>query len=475
MLIDELEEYVKSGIYPFHMPGHKRREDVLAAINLCHDLTEAEGVDDLHCANGILRNAMDNASRFFGADRSFFLVNGSTCGILAALAACLKSGDKIICARNCHKSVYNGISLLHLDPQYVYAPAVDSHFGIYGSIKPESVEALMNREGDIRAVILTSPTYEGVISDIKAISDICKRHGAILIVDEAHGAHLGHFDGFPDGAVKSGADIVIQSAHKTLGAITQSALLHICGDRVSADAVAQWLAVFETSSPSYLIMESIDHAVRSLQSEGEELFSRYIRRLDRFSEKAKSLEGIEILYCGKNINKGSGDIFAFDRGKLVISGIKKGLSGTALSKLLLKKYKIQLEMSSLNYAVAMTSYCDTDEGFERLYSALNEIDKTKPGETALDLQKAIPSVRPAAVMKLYKAQEAKKLKLPLEQSAGAISAEFVYAYPPGIPLIAPGELITAELIELIKKLLRSGAALRKSLSGEQPVIAAVIS
>ena len=217
MLSDKLEEYSKSGIYPFHMPGHKRRGDMLCKISAEHDLTEVEGVDDLHSPCGILKEAMDNAAEFFGAKKTFFLVGGSTVGILSALAACTQRGGKIVCARNCHKSVYNGIALLGLSPIYVLPPVI-SPLGIHGSISPLDVEAALKENVNVQAVILTSPTYEGVISDISSISDICRRHGAVLIVDEAHGAHLGHFEGFPAGAVRSGADIVIHSARFCISA-----------------------------------------------------------------------------------------------------------------------------------------------------------------------------------------------------------------------------------------------------------------
>lgn len=469
MLYDTLEEYSKSGIYPFHMPGHKRNRAMTLPLSVTHDMTEVDGLDDLHCADGILKEAMDNAAEFFGADRTFFLVNGSTCGILASLAACTKRGDTIICARNCHKSVYNGISLLGLKPQFIIPNTIAEPFSCYGSVNPTKVEQLLTKHPNTAAVIITSPTYEGIISDIKAISDICRRFGVVLIVDEAHGAHLGLFDGFPDGAVKCGADIVIQSTHKTLGAVTQSALLHVCGNLASGDKIAQKLAVFETSSPSYLIAESIDSTINILQNNGKELFSDYIKRLDNFSVKAKELKNIDILLYGNN--SASDSIFDFDRSKLIISAVRKGYSGAQLSDILLNKYKIQIEMSSLNYIVAMTSYCDTDDGFMRLITALCEIDSGENGSFRPKTA-AMPKSYTRAI-EIYEAEELSKTKIRSEQAEGRICGEFIFAYPPGIPLAVPGEVITSELINVTAALKSAGVLIKNSVSGDGDCITTI--
>lgn len=461
MLYDTLEEYSKSGIYPFHMPGHKRNAKMVQPLSVTHDMTEVDGLDDLHCAGGILKAAMDNAADFFGADRTFFLVGGSTCGILASLAACTKRGDTIICARNCHKSVYNGISLLGLKPQFITPDTIPAPFSCYGSVNPTEVEQLLTKHPNAAAVIITSPTYEGIISDIRAISGICRRFGVVLIVDEAHGAHLGLFDGFPDGAVNCGADIVIQSTHKTLACLTQSALLHVCGNTVDSAKTAQKLAVFETSSPSYLITESIDTAINILQKNGKELFAAYIKRLDDFSVNAKELKDIDILLYGNNAIKDN--IFAFDRSKLIISAVKKGYSGAQLSDILLNKYKIQVEMSSLNYIVAMTSYCDTDEGFMRLITALCEIDSGENGSFRPKTA-AMPKSYTRAI-EIYEAEELSKTKIRSEQAEGRICGEFIFAYPPGIPLAVPGEVITSELINVTAALKSAGVLIKNSVSG----------
>ena len=230
-LLERLSTYAASDVYPFHMPGHKRqvKMGITSAPNpFSVDITEIDGFDNLHHAEDILKESMNSAAAVYGADRSWYLVNGSTCGILAAIAAAVKPGEKILMARNSHKSAYHAVILNQLEPVYLYPEEVPE-FQIPGGIEPEQVERALLEHPEIRAVFVTSPTYEGIVSDIQGIAATAHRHGAALIVDEAHGAHLPFGDGsyFPDGALQEGADLVIQSLHKTLPSLTQTAILHL--------------------------------------------------------------------------------------------------------------------------------------------------------------------------------------------------------------------------------------------------------
>lgn len=470
MLYDEIEKYLSRGLYPLHMPGHKRNTASHLPLTLEHDLTEVEGVDDLHCPNGILKSAMGSAADFFGAKRTFFLVGGSTCGILAAIAACTKRGQKILCARNCHRSVYNAVAVLGLRAEYLVPNTVGSAFDIYGSITPRQVDKALS-QGGFSAVTLTSPTYEGVISDIKGIKKICEKYGVVLVVDEAHGAHLGHFEGFGGGAVKAGADIVVQSTHKTLSALTQTALLHINGDLVSESAVAQALSVFETSSPSYILMESIDGAVQALIKNGEKKFSQYRQRLDNFSRAVQGLKNIDVLFYGNDEDRKREDIFSFDRSKLVISAVRKGCSGAELEKILREKYGLQVEMSAQNYVIAMTSYCDTDYGFKALAQALTEIDSGAYG-AFIAKSRAMPKSF-IKKMEIFEAVQCDSEAVSLNKAVGKISGDYVFAYPPGIPILAPGEEITEETAAVIEALKSSGISVKTafgSVKGELKVV-----
>ena len=307
-LYSKLIEYSKNGRYPLHMPGHKRQrklfdfnkafvgdedffnkpvdnsvnelnedKEISVYVNNQYDpfdidITEINGFDDLHHPEGIIKAAMENASDFFGTRATFFLVNGSSCGILSAITAVTNIGDTIILGRNCHKSAYNAVQLRDLNVEYVY-PEIVEGFNISGGYKPEEIEQKFveaeKKNIKVKAVVITSPTYEGIVSDIKKIAEIVHGHNSILIVDEAHGAHMILSDEFPTSAYKLGADIVIESAHKTLPAMTQTAFLHVQGDKVSVKDVQRMLSVYQSSSPSYVLMSSLDKCIRELPTKGQ--------------------------------------------------------------------------------------------------------------------------------------------------------------------------------------------------------------
>ena len=282
MLDQKLTEYTQSNIYPFHMPGHKRRPiDFPNPYTI--DITEIDGFDNLHHAEDILHDAQQRAADLYGAKRSFYLVNGSTCGLLAAICAAAPKKSRILVARNSHKAVYHGIFLNEYDAVYLY-PEV-AGIGIQGQITAEAVEEKFTLYPDIAAVVITSPTYDGVVSDIRSIAETVHRHGIPLIVDEAHGAHFGFGGGFPENAVKLGADVVIVSLHKTLPSFTQTALLHVCSDRIKEKDIAKYLGIFETSSPSYLFMAGMEKCIRMVKDGGQELFGNYRKLLDDFYAK----------------------------------------------------------------------------------------------------------------------------------------------------------------------------------------------
>ncbi len=329
-----LRQYCGSGIYPLHMPGHKRRPGPCPGLPYEWDVTEVEGTDDLHDARGILKEAMDRTAALYGADYTRYLVGGSTCGILAGIRAALRHGDRVAVARNCHKSVYHAIELCGLEAVWILPETVPD-YRICGSVSPEAVRCLLQTDPSIRAVILTSPTYEGVLSNIGAIAAHCHAHEIPLIVDEAHGAHLGLFSGtgFPAGALSRGADLVIQSPHKTLPSLTQTAWLHLRGDRISAGALERELDIFETSSPSYPLLASLDACTGLLEAEGYSLFRGWQQRLSAFYEGAAALRRFRIL--GREAGQMSRDtVYAFDPGKILIACPTGQMTGQTLARLL---------------------------------------------------------------------------------------------------------------------------------------------
>ena len=441
-MLEKKIQKITDGVYPFHMPGHKRQKIWTRGLYDL-DITEISGADDLHEPSGIIKEAQIKASRLFSTISTIFLTGGSTCGVLSAISALCEKGANIVIARNCHKSVLNACAINDLNVEYVL-PAVKPRLGIYGEVLPAEVDAAMKKSG-AKAVVITSPTYEGVISDIKTISAVVHKNGGILIVDSAHGAHLGFHNYFPKSARTLGADIVIESAHKTLPCLTGAALLHICSHRVSFSEIQKNLAIFETSSPPYPILCSIDRVLTEISQ--QDLFSPYVARLERFYEQAKALKHLQLFETAD-----------FDKGKIVISTQKANISGFELKDRLLADYKIELEMAMPLYAIGMTSIADSGEGFERLITALLDIDST------LEARKEPCLLYPPKPVLAQDnlADESALETLPLAEAVGRVSAEHLWAYPPGSPIIAPREVITEELAEYISFLSAQGAHLYAS-------------
>lgn len=467
-LYQYLKEYSKE-IYPMHMPGHKRNFSIVGETPLKEiDVTEVEGTDDLHDPEGIILKSMEKTAELYGSYFCRYVVNGSTCGILSSIYAFTERGDRVLVARNCHKSVYNAINICGLLPVYV-TPEYDDEFSINGSISPALVEKALNEYPDIKLCVLTSPTYEGVVSDISAISKILHEKNIPLAVDEAHGAHLGFSEYFPKGAIKSGADCVIHSTHKTLPCLTQTAAVHICkslweGEELqeACQKLTEALGIFETSSPSYVLMSSIDQCMNYLSENSAKAFESYKNMLEDFSEKAKALKHIKILCKGNDRKENHKSFYDFDSGKLVISLKNTNLNGAEFEKILREKYKIQTEMTSLNYCVAMTSFCDSEKGFEMLFNALSHIDQEYGAENIFINENTMGGKIIEPPVSIYEAQKCKKEYVSLEEAIGKICGEYVFAYPPGIPIFAPGELISKELTEEIKSLYKAKINLKSS-------------
>lgn len=473
-IYEELRRYAQSDAYPFHMPGHKRKVDWISnAYEI--DITEIDGFDDLHHAEGMLKEGMERMAKAVKAKQSYYIVNGSTCAILAALYGSCPEGGKIAAARNTHKSVAHAILLRKLNPVYIYPQNVDN-MCISGEIIHNDIETAYEKHPDICAVVVTSPTYEGIVSDIPKISQAVHAHGGILIVDEAHGAHLAYAQTedetgmkrrfLPDSAVHGGADLVIQSLHKTLPCLTQSAALHICSDRVNTKKIERALHIFETSSPSYVLMAGMDLCVRYMETEGKKKLQELCERLGRFYEKAKCWGKLWFLYPEMKRkdeveNKKAENV---DYTKIVFGARNLAGSGRGLHQVLRERYHLQPEMSAPDYVILMTMLTDTEEGFSRLEAALEEINNDLengiiPWESASKEETrkrnaGSPVSSPVFVplvqaMRPCEAAEADTVSVKINEAAGRISAETAYVYPPGCPFLMPGERISEELTDLI--------------------------
>lgn len=450
-LYDRLKEYSASDYYGFHMPGHKRRMVSDAELPYDIDITEVDGFDDLHHARGILKDAQEMAARVYGAEETRFLVNGSTVGILSAILGSTNRGERILVARNCHKSVYHAIALNELRPVYLY-PGFCEDMQMNTEISVKAVKEALAGHPDIRVTVVVSPTYDGVISDIKGIADAVHEQGGLLIVDEAHGAHLGFHPYFERNALAKGADIVIHSVHKTLPALTQTALLHVQGCAANRGKVFRYLDMLQSSSPSYVLMAGIDYCIHLLDRQAEELFEPYVQRLVRLRESLGGLNCLRLL-----------ETKCYDRSKLVISVNDWKMTGKDLYRILLEKYHLQMEMAAGTYVIAMTSVGDSPEGFARLEEALKEIDaglaKAGVGMEAGNVAKG----HPASVWDMSCAEalavsdrEAGAEYLAWEMAVGRVSAEYAYLYPPGSPLIVPGERVTEEIAGVLVQYQNAG-------------------
>ena len=450
-LYDKLLQYQSSEMYPFHMPGHDFANPFLI------DITEIEGFDNLHHAEGILKDAQDRAAALYHSEETYFLVNGSTCGILAAVSACMTRGGKILMARNCHKAAYHAAYLRGLDIEYLY-PEKEDIFGINGGIHEDIVEKALEEFQDIQAVMITSPTYDGVVSNVEKIAQIVHRKGIPLIVDEAHGAHFGFHEYFPKSSVEMGADLVIHSLHKTLPSLTQTALLHVNGNRVDRECLRRFLDIYQTSSPSYVFMAGMDSCVCLLEKRGGELFESLRRNLEVFYKQTESLGCI---YLANHGLMGKSGIHDFDRSKLVISARNAGFTGNQLANLLRNRYHLELEMAGGSYGLALTSISDTEEGFLRLSEALKEIDACLENKIEKNTEKSTLTIEDIVIKnevwcRIHEALESPGESVLLEKAEGKICREFVYLYPPGIPMLVPGEIISREVLGKIRRLVREG-------------------
>lgn len=427
-----IENLTASSI-PMHMPGHKRNVELLGSdLPYPIDLTEIDGADDLHDPEdgGIIGSLCEKYASLYGAKSARPLVNGSTCGILAGIRTLTKPGDSVIVARNCHKSVWHAIELCRLNPICILPPIIEEH-GICGAVTPESVDEAFEKAPQASAVILTSPTYEGVISDIDTIAKICKKHGASLFVDAAHGAHLGFSEHFPD--FPRGADIAVTSLHKTLPALTGTALGLVFNEKYSS-SFARNLGIFETSSPSYILMSSIAKCADIL-SDRKDLFDNYRALLDEFyvSTKPQKL----------------GLIVTDDIGKISISTRNTTFTGSSLADALRERFHIEPEMVHSDYLLCMTSICDTRKALSALSEAIMTLDAEAEYSKGKTYPSFITSLPPAEIP----LADAVWLDIP---DGVEISNAYVWVYPPGIPLLLPGEVITEEIKKHLEMLKNSG-------------------
>ncbi len=443
-LVQVLTDYGESDFYPYHMPGHKRMPmtSVLEKIGKL-DITEIDGFDNLHGATGILKDIQDSAARLYGAEESYFLVNGSTAGILSAVSTVLPRGGKLLMVRHCHKAAYHVAYLRELEICYLLAD-MDEVFDIHKEITAKQVEKAISANSDIGAVLIVSPTYEGVVSNIAEIAKITHKFGIPLIVDEAHGAHLGFHEAWPLSSCVQGVDIVIQSLHKTLPSPTQTALLHVNGTLVDRNKLRRFLSIYQSSSPSYILMAAMEESLSLMEQSGKELFKQFMLYWNEMICELKKCKHIKVFPSKTQTELASSKN---DIGKLVISVKNTNITGQQLYQILLDKYHLQMEMSAGTYVLAMFTVADKEEGYKRLTQAILTIDEELKRNEVEKSNQCNPL--PLKQMEIFEAWDKSREEVLLEESVGNVVGDYIYLYPPGAPIIVPGEVMSKEVKERV--------------------------
>ena len=447
-IYEALERFRKMRVVPFDVPGHKHGKGNPELVELLGekcvgiDVNSMKPLDNLCHPVSVIREAEELAAEAFGAAHAFLMVGGTTSSVQSMVLSCCKRGDKIIMPRNVHRSAINALVLCGAQPIYVN-PDVDCRLGISLGMRLEQVEAAIRNNPDAVAVFVNNPTYYGVCSDLRSIVKLAHEHGMLVLADEAHGTHFYFGEGLPVSAMAAGADITAVSMHKSGGSLTQSSFL-LTGPGVSVGHVRQIINLTQTTSGSYLLLSSLDISRRNLALRGRREFEKVIDRAEYAREEINNIGGY---YAFSQDLVNGNSIFAFDRTKLSVHTLEIGLAGIEVYDILRDEYDIQIEFGDIGNILAYLSIGDRRQEVERLVSALAEVKRRYKKDRAGMLSQEY--IDPKVVATPQEAFYAPKESLPLEQTAGRICSEFVMCYPPGIPILAPGEEITEDILDYI--------------------------
>ena len=440
-IINKLNDIVDEDLISFHVPGHKlgkiyNRLGYTSIIEKIYkmDTTEIIETDNLHSPDGIIKESQKRASKAFKSDKTYYLVNGTTCGIQASIMTVCSPKDKLIVNRDCHQSVINGCILGDVKPIYINSN-INKKNNIIEGINIDEVINVIDSNLDARAILLTYPTYYGCTYDLKSICDYAHNRNMIVIVDEAHGAHLGLSDKLPKTSLEQGADIVIQSTHKTLPSFTQSSMLHINGNRVDNNKLEMNLRIMQSSSPSYSLMSSLELAVDIYINNGKELMKELLVNIDNFKDSIKDNIPIDIYND-------------YDKTKIFIESKKLGLTGYKLEEILRYKYNIQVELSNYYGVLLICTIGNVSSDFELLKKSLIDIYDKYNKDIFLE-EVIYPRDIPIQVLTPREAFYKPKKSVKIYDSIGMISGEYIIPYPPGISLLSPGEIISKDIIDYV--------------------------
>ena len=457
-IFEALNNFKKMRVVPFDVPGHKRGKgnkdltNFLGEQCMTIDVNSMKPLDNLCHPISVIKEAEELAADAFGASNAFFMVNGTTSAVQAMILSTCKKGDKIILPRNVHRSVINALILCGAIPVYVN-PQINHKLGIALGMSLREVEKAIVENPDAKAVFVNNPTYYGICSNLKAITDLAHKHNMLALVDEAHGTHFYFGQDLPVSAMAAGADMSSVSMHKSGGSLTQSSFL-LLGENVNADYVRQIINLTQTTSGSYLLLSSLDISRKNLAINGEEIFEQ-VKQMAQYARDEINQIGDYYAYSKELIN---GDtIYDFDMTKLSVYTLDVGLAGIEVYDILRDGYDIQVEFGDIGNILAYVSVGDRQRDLERLVGALSEIRRLykKDNKGMLDHE----YINPEVVLAPQEAFYSEKKSVSLNSSEGEICTEFVMCYPPGIPILAPGERITREIIEYIKYTKEKGCSL----------------
>lgn len=445
-LIEAMLQYKSEDIYPLHTPGHKGgrgmqrllRQELGGSVQM--DVSLMSELDDIHEPETYIKEAQEQAAQTYGSDACFWAVNGTSQAIHAMLLTALNPGEKLLLPRNAHRSVAGGLVLGGIEAVYLQ-PEYQPEFGIQMQVTVQQIEAALAQDSKIKAVLLTSPNYYGVAADVRAIADCCHAHNAVLLVDEAHGPHLGFSELLPPSALQCGADACAQSTHKILGAMTQCSMLHVQGARLDLQRAADVMSVLTTTSPNYLLMASLDAARAQVQAYGREMAAAAVQAAAKLRRLCASYSGLRVMEaadCGG---------LQLDSTKVTVNFAAWGYTGVEVGELF-REARVAVELVDAYNVLFLVTYADVttdyDEALARIAAVLNKMQAQKRAPLQLAAAAKMPQTQ--AVLPLRDVFYRAKKAVPLAQAAGKICGEQVSFYPPGIPVLLPGELVTEEII-----------------------------
>jgi arginine/lysine/ornithine decarboxylase len=464
-LLDTLLRHAQNEVVSFHTPGHKNGAGIIPKLRnftkqhvYALDVTVFPEVDSLHDPTGCIRQAQELCAKAYGSRHAFFLVNGSTGGNLSMLMSVCDPGDSIILSRVCHKSVLAGIITANIWPIWLQ-PKVDQYRDLIYDVSSEDVARALEKYPEAKAVFITSPNYNGITTDVRKIAELCHKHGKILMVDEAHGPHLRFHPDLPESAGESGADIYVNSMHKVLSAMSQGSVLHVNSSAVDVNRVRRVVSMLQTTSPNYLILASLDAARMQAVKQGNKLFGALLAHCAEAREELNKLPNIFAMTREEMHN----DHHDMDATKLTVNVTRTGLTGYRIEDVLAEEFRIQVDCADMFNLIAITGIGTTENDLERFVSAMGEIARRQTGDEQ-NWKLELPPLTTEVVMLPRDAFFSHNVKrIPLSKAASHISAQTLVPYPPGLPVLTPGERITQDIVVYLQDL----AAHTVRISGQE--------